>query len=172
MKEKINFSLPKINDKITANQLRVIDELGNNLGVFNLNEALALAQSKGLDLILISEKANPPIAKIMAYDKYRYQKSKELKRQQQIKKEEKKEIQLSLGIAINDMNTKSRQIEKFLNEGNQVSIRIKLHGREKQNKSLALKKLEEFLKMITLNYKVLSEPNPRDPEIKILIKKA
>jgi len=136
----------------------VINERGENLGVLKLTEALKLAQS-GLDLIEIAPQAKPPVARLMSFDKYRYQREKEEKRERLAQKTAgPKQIQISARSARNDLQIKVRQLEKFLGEGHQIYIQMRLRGREKGNKDWARMKLGEFLGMITPEYKVISEP--------------
>ncbi|MCL5733888.1 MAG: translation initiation factor IF-3, partial [Patescibacteria group bacterium] len=125
------------------------------------------------DLIEIAPKANPPVAKLIAFDKYRYQKEKELKKQRLAQKSaEMKQIWIGPKTAQNDLMVKARQIEKFMEEGSAVEIRMRLRGREKGNKEWARQKLAEFLKMITLQYKVLNEEKKKSQDLQIQIRKS
>ncbi|MBI5306721.1 translation initiation factor IF-3 [Candidatus Wolfebacteria bacterium] len=149
----------KINNQIKATQLRVVDETGENLGVLPLEKALEIAKSKELDLIEIAPTANPPVAKIISFDKFRYQKEKELKKQKASQKtSELKQVQISLAAAKNDLETKIKKMEEFLNDGDKVNIVLVLKGREKYNRNWAYQKLNEFLKMIPIEYKIINEP--------------
>ncbi len=153
--EKINI---KTNRQIVALELRVIDETGGNLGTMPLEAALKLAQEKGLDLIEIAPTAKPPVAKIISFDKFRYQKEKELKKQKTSQKTgEMKQVRISARAALNDLQIKTKILEKFLEEGNKVEIMLLLKGREKYNRSWANQKLNEFLKLITIEYKIIME---------------
>jgi len=122
------------------------------------SEALSLAVDKGLDLIEITASATPPIVKIDSYDKFRYQKEKEFKKQQQAKTQTKdlKQVRIGLQSARNDLLIRTRQIEEFLSDGHKVEIFMKLRGREKANKDYAAKKLEEFLALVGENFKITS----------------
>ncbi|OIO49031.1 MAG: translation initiation factor IF-3 [Parcubacteria group bacterium CG1_02_42_13] len=151
----------RTNNQITAPELRVVDENGGNLGVMPLKEALAAAIAKGLDLILIVPNASPPVAKITRFDKFRYEKEKEWKKQRQAQKAlEMKQIQISVREAKNDLSTKIRKLEKFLGAGHKVEIVMTLRGREKGMKDFAKIKLEEFLKMITVDHNIAQEIKP------------
>lgn len=123
-------------------------------------EALALAKPEiGLDLIEIAPTAKPPVARLMSYDKYRYEAAKQAKKERLAQKGgELKHVQISARAAANDLQIKVRQLEKFFAEGHQVEIQMRLRGREKYNKDWARLKLAEFLKMITVEYKPLNEP--------------
>lgn len=149
----------KINEKITALELRVIGEAGENIGVLPLAEALKLAKEKGLDLIEIAATAKPPVAKIMSYDKYRYQETKKLKKQKAGQKiQELKMVRISARAAEHDLQIKAAKLNEFLSEGSIVEIQLMLRGREKANKEWARKKMLEFMKMIDPEHKVLLEP--------------
>jgi len=137
----------------------VIDERSENLGVLSLADALALAKQKGLDLIEIAPAAHPPVARIVSYDKFRYQKEKERRKQMQGQKaNEMKQVRITPRAAANDLMVKAKKANKFLEEGHKVEVGIFLRGREKANKAWALAKLEEFLKLITVPYQRLLEP--------------
>ncbi|KKQ21864.1 MAG: translation initiation factor IF-3 [Candidatus Wolfebacteria bacterium GW2011_GWC1_37_10] len=124
-----------------------------------LSEALKIAGDKNLDLIEIVPGAKPPIAKIISFDKFRYQKEKELKKQKTSQKtSELKQIQISARAAQNDMEIKARQLEKFLNEGHKIGIVLVLRGREKYNRDWGRQRLDEFLKLISAEYKITAEP--------------
>jgi len=141
--------------------LRIVDDQGNNLGVMPLEAALKLAVEKGVDLIEVVPKANPPVAKIISFDKFRYQKEKEeRKKEKSSKVHELKQVQISLAAAKNDLETKARKIEEFLTKGHPVDILLRLRGREKYNRSFALGKLKDFLKFITGEYKITKDVKP------------
>ncbi len=157
--ERFNKPKNRINEQIIAQELRVIDEAGNNLGAISRETALKLAQEKKLDLIEIASTAKPPVAKIINFDKFRYQKEKELKKQKISQKtSEIKQIRISARAALNDLQTKTKKLKKFLDQGHKVEIILWLKGREKYNRNWANQKLEEFLKIITIEYKIIMEP--------------
>ncbi|MEK7553431.1 MAG: translation initiation factor IF-3 [Patescibacteria group bacterium] len=147
-----------MNNQIKAPELRVVDETGENLGVMSLEAALKLAQEKELDLIEIAPMVKPPVARIISFDKFRYQKEKELKKQKATQKiSELKQIQITAKSAKNDLETRIKRINEFLEEENKVEIMLVLKGREKYNREWARYKLNEFLKMITVEYKTTME---------------
>lgn len=120
---------------------------------------MALAEEKQIDLIEVNPDAKPPVVRLVSFDKYRYQKEKEDKKGRRTQKSSGlKQIRISARAAQNDLLTRIRKLEEFLNSGHQVEIVMKLRGREKRNKSWALKKMEEFLKMITIEYKIIALP--------------
>jgi len=141
--------------------LRVIGEDAQNLGVLSRDDAIKLSREKGLDLIEISSLANPPVVRIMSFDKFRYIKEKEEKKQKQAQKnKEIKSIRITPRAALNDLQTKVKKAEKFLENGHKVEINIFLRGRERGNRAWALKKLEEFLLMIGIPYTTVLPPMP------------
>ncbi len=137
----------------------MLDEAGNNLGVLSRDRALELAREKGLDLILISPKAVPPVARILSFDKFRYEKERELKRQRK-KAPELKRIQIGVKTAKNDLLVRLKKLEEFLEHGHKVEIQMTLRGREKEKRDWAKGKLEEFLGMITTSHKVTQPIKP------------
>lgn len=150
---------PRINEKITAPELRVIDEHGKNIGVLPLADALALRRPGELDLIEVVPGAKPPVARLMSFDKYRYEREKQAKKERQAQKTAGlKQVQISARAQIHDLEVKVRQLEKFLDEGHQVEVRLRLRGREKANKDFARAKLEEFMRLVASEHKRVSEP--------------
>ena len=137
-----------INNFIRAKEVRVIGEDGSQLGVMNIFEAIDLAKSRGLDLIQVTEKVDPPICKIANYGKYLYSQQKKEKKMAHPKGGELKEIRLSFNISPHDAETKAKQAKKFLEDGNKVKVSLVLRGREKAFGYLAKDKVEAFLKVI------------------------
>ncbi len=156
MIRNINY---RINNQIKAAELRIIDETGQNLGIMPLEAALKLACEKELDLIEIAPAAKPPVAKIISYDKFRYQKEKELKKAKSGQKTSGlKQIRIGARAARNDLEIRAKKIEEFFKEGNKVEIILILKGREKYMKDWARQKLNEFLSIINTEYKITMEP--------------
>jgi translation initiation factor IF-3 len=155
----INF---KINNQITAPQVRVIDEQEENVGVMALADALKLAREKGLDLVEVSPMAQPPVAKLIAYDKFRYQQEKKEKKQRAAQRagSGSKQIQISVREQKNDLNMKIGRLIEFMAEGHPIEVLLQLRGREKGNMSFARGKLNEFLGMIPVPYKINSPIGP------------
>ena len=151
---------PRLNNQITAPELRVIGPEGENLGVMPRAKALAMAAPEtGLDLIEVSPNAQPPIARLMSYDKFRYEEAKREKKERQAQKSVGlKHVQITVRAAQNDLLIKVKQVEKFFKEGHPVEVNLRLRGREKRNKEWALQKLNEFLKIIPVEYKKMGEP--------------
>mgnify|MGYP001582188010 CR=1 FL=1 len=170
--ESTTIDKARINNQITAPELRIIDEEGANLGVMSLTRALALSKERGVDLIEIVATAKPPVARLMSYDKYRYQKEKaEKKERLALKTASVKHIQISPRAAKNDLENKARQLEKFLSENHPIEVRLRLRGREKYKKEWASEKLGEFMKMITVEHKVLSSAKFMGKSLNVQISK-
>jgi len=124
------------------------------------DEALKLVRpDEGLDLIEISANAKPPVVRLMSYDKFRYEEDKRIKKERLAQKSAgMKTVQISARAAHNDLMVKVRQLEKFFAEGHPVEVTMRLRGREKRNRDWAMEKLHEFLKLIPVEFKRLSEP--------------
>ena len=140
--------------------MRVIDETETHLGIISREAALDLAQERNLDLIEIVPTAKPPVAQIISFDKFRYQKEKEFKKQRlaQKKSSELKRVRISPRASRHDLETKTALVEKFLQAGHKVEINLFLRGREKYNKDWGLLKLNEFLKIIKIPHKITLAP--------------
>jgi len=136
----------------------VVGPEGENIGVVSKEEALRLAIEKGLDLIEIAPTANPPVAKIIGFDKFRYQKEKEEKKKRfSQKSKELKHVRITPRAALNDLQIKARLADEFLAEGHKVEIGLFLRGREKANRAWNLQKLNDFMNMIKMPFKITSE---------------
>ena len=121
----------RINDNIRASQVRLIDDDGAQLGVKATPEALQHAYDKGLDLVEVASQADPPVARVMDYGKYRYEQEQKAKlarkHQTQINV---KEIKLRPKIGVHDYNTKKGHVQRFLNQRAKVKVTIMFRGRE------------------------------------------
>ena len=138
-----------INEQIRAPQVRVIDEEGKNLGVMPTDEAVRLAKEKELDLVEVFPKAEPPIAKILDYGRFLYQKDKEARKQKaKQKKVEVKGVRLSLRISPHDREVRLNQSKEFLGSGDKVKIEIILKGRERQYANNAREIINQFIESL------------------------
>ncbi len=154
-----------INNEIRAQELRVIGAQGENLGILSLTDAQAAALRAGLDLIEISPSAVPPVAKIVDYGKFEYERSKKEKvAKAKVKVSETKEVQIKVGTGDHDMDLKAKKAAEWLAEGHRVRAELFLKGRYKSMGEEFLKeRLERFLKLIPYAYKV-AEPVTRSPK--------
>ena len=127
----IATAVHQINEEITDKEIRLIGNEGEQLGIMSAEEALRIATEQDLDLVKIAPGSNPPVCKIMDYGKYRFEqakKEKDAKKNQRVI--EIKEIRMSPGIGDNDFNTKLKNGQKFLNDGNRVKVSVRFRGRE------------------------------------------
>ena len=135
----------QINEEIRDKELRVIGAEGDQLGIMTSAAALALAEEKDLDLVKIAPNAVPPVCKIMDYGKFRFE---QLKKEKEAKKNQKvvevKEIRMSPSIDTNDFNTKVKNAQKFLKDGNRVKVTVRFRGREMAHTSLGEQLLKQF----------------------------
>lgn len=139
---------PNINHNIKAEKVRLVDETGQQLGLLSLDEAVQMAKDKGLDLIQVTEKVDPPVCRIMEYGKYLYQQKKKEKTSHH-KGGELKGIRLSFGISDHDLETRARQAEKFLRKGDKVKIEMKLRGRERALGQFTREKVNRFIEILS-----------------------
>ena len=130
---------PRVNDDITSEEIRLIDETGENHGAVKLEVGLAKAKAAGLDLVEISPNAEPPVCKILDYGRFRYeaQKKASLAKKKQ-KTVDVKEIKLRPGIEKHDYDVKMRSVDKFLTAGNKVKITLRFRGREMAHQELGM----------------------------------
>lgn len=134
----------RANDRITAPEVRLIDEASNMVGVVSLTEAKERAVAAELDLVEVSPKAEPPVCRIMDFGSFKYQKEKEARAQKAKQKAtEIKGIRLSLRIGDHDRDIRLTAARKFLAENNKVRLELNLRGREKQHVETARVVLDE-----------------------------
>ncbi len=120
-----------INEQIRLNEVQVISDSGEKLGVMSSREAIELAVGKDLDLVLVSPNGNPPVCKIMNYGKYKFEQAK---REKEAKKKQKslevKEIRVTPNTEDHDFNFKVKNVRKFLESGSKVKVTVRFRGRE------------------------------------------
>jgi translation initiation factor IF-3 len=139
----------RINEAITASELRVIGPDGNQIGILSRAEALLEAERAGLDLIEVSPQANPPVARIIDWGKYLYQKTKEQQRSRKHNKVvEVKQMRLGLKIGAHDLDIKLRKIREFLEEGHRVKIMVFFRGRDMAHQELGYDLLNKIVEKL------------------------
>ena len=135
----------QINEEIRDKEVRLIDSDGSQLGIVSLQQAMDTAIQRGLDLVKIAPKAEPPVCRVMDYGKFRFEQAKrekEAKKNQHVV--EIKEIRLSPGIDVNDFNVKANHAKRFLKDGNKVKVSVRFRGREVTHSSIGLDLLHRF----------------------------
>ncbi len=120
-----------INEQIRLNEVQVISDSGEKLGIMSSRDAIEIASGKDLDLVLVSPNGNPPVCKIMNYGKYKFEQSK---REKEAKKKQKslevKEIRVTPNTEEHDFNFKVKNVRKFLEGGSKVKVTVRFRGRE------------------------------------------
>ena len=140
----------RVNEEIDNDEIRLIDDQGENHGTVKIDKGLTMAKAAGLDLVEISPNAEPPVCKILDYGRFRYaaQKKASLAKKKQ-KTVEVKEIKLRPGIEKHDYDVKRRAVEKFLGVGDKVKMTLRFRGREMAHQELGmdlLKRVQEDFK--------------------------
>ncbi|MBO5544727.1 MAG: translation initiation factor IF-3 [Oscillospiraceae bacterium] len=142
---RIATNTHEINEQIRDPEVRLIDDEGNQLGIVSSEEALRIATERGYDLVKIAPNSVPPVCRIMDYGKFRFEqtkKEKEAKKNQRII--EVKEIRMSPGIDTNDFNTKLKNAQKFLGDGDRVKVSVRFRGREMAHTDIGAQLLKDF----------------------------
>lgn len=139
----------RINEQITARELRVVDDAGGQLGIMTRDAALKLAEQSEKDLVEIAPQASPPVCKIIDYGKYQYEiqkREKTQKKQQQ--NQQMKEIRFKWRTDTHDFNFKVRHARTFLEDGNKVKASVMFRGREITHQDIGRELLERFIEAI------------------------
>jgi translation initiation factor IF-3 len=138
-----------INESITAPELRVVTDDGQQLGIMNKNAALDAAVERDKDLVLIAPKAKPPVAKIMDYGKFKFETQK---REKEAKKKQKvievKEVRLSPTIEEHDIMVRVKNAMKFLGQGNKLKVSIRFRGRQMAHTEVGYDVMKDFAKRL------------------------
>ena len=130
----------ELNEEIRDKEIRLIGETGEQMGIVSAEEALHIADERGLDLVKISPQAVPPVCKLMNYGKSK--REKEARKNQHVV--EIKEIRMSPGIDVGDFNTKLKNAQKFLADGNRVKVSVRFRGREMAHTDIGRDLLNKF----------------------------
>ena len=146
----------QLNEDIRDSEIRLIGSTGEQLGIMSAAQAQRIADEQGLDLVKISPQATPPVCKLMDYGKFRFEQGKrelEAKKNQHVG--EIKEIRLSPGLDVGDFNTKLKNAQKFLADGNRVKVSVRFRGREMAHtdigKDLLVRFAEQCAEVATLD---------------------
>ena len=161
---------PRSNNRINSPEVQVIASNGENLGILNTNEAIAMAKKEGLDLIEIAPNAKPPVCKIIDMGKYKYDAQKKAnKAKKKQKKIEIKEIKLRPVTETHDYQFKIKNAQKFISKGDKVKFTVKFKGREMQHTHLGNILMERIIKDITLVGKIEVYPKLEGKQITMII---
>ena len=135
----------QINEEIRDKEVRLIDSDGSQLGIVTIQQAMETAVQRGLDLVKIAPKAEPPVCRVMDYGKFRFEQAK---KEKEARKNQKvvdiKEVRLSAKIDVADFNVRVKQAEKFLKSGDKVKASIRFRGREMAHTNIGEKLLMDF----------------------------
>ena len=135
-----------INEEIRDKEVRLIDQNGAQLGIMPTRRALELAEEAQLDLVKIVPTAQPPVCKLIDYDKHRFEQAK---RERELRKNQKivslKEVQLSATIEENDVQVKAKSAIGFLKEGDKVKVSIRFRGRQITHSEIGMKVMADFI---------------------------
>lgn len=148
-----------INDQINANEVRLLGQNGEQLGIVSLSSALSLAVEQDLDLVLVSPNANPVVCKLMDYGKYKFdaiKKEKELKKNQKVV--DLKEIKLSMTIDTHDLETKAKHGNRFLMDGDKVKVILRMKGRQQAYAQNGIEVCNSFFTLLEANGVIDKKP--------------
>lgn len=149
----------RINGAISAPELRVVGPDGSQIGILSRAEALLEAEKAGLDLVEISPQANPPVARIVDWGKFLYQKTKEQQKSRRNAKVIKlKQMRLGLKIGANELDIKLRKVREFLAEGHKVKIMVFYRGREMAHQEIGYQLMDSIIEK--LQDEVIIEQKP------------
>ena len=161
---------PRINEQITASQVRVISSSGKQLGIISIREALNHAEDEGFDLVEVSPDAEPPVCKIIDYGKLKY---KEQKSKKEAKKKQKtievKEIKIRPGIDKHDYEVKLKALSKFIADGNKVKISMRFRGREMEHQNIGLDLLKKLTEEVSDYAMVEIAPKAEGKQIMMIL---
>jgi len=159
-----------VNQAIRAAQLRVIGDDGRQLGVLSRSEALAAAEAAGLDLVEVSPNAEPPVARIVDWGKYNYQKTKQAQKGRQ-KTLDMKQMRLGLKIGGHDLDVKLRKVNGFLDAGHKVKITVIYRGREMAHRELGYKMADRVKELLGEDIVVDQEPVFAGRQLSFVVRK-
>ncbi len=166
----INNNL-RVNHQIRSATLRVIDNQGEQLGVLTKQEALKAAEEAGLDLVEVSPTADPPVARIVDWGKFNYQRMKQLqKTKRNTKVQDLKQMRYGLKIGTHDLEVKNGKVCSFLKDGHKVRITVVYRGRELAHKELGYKLLERIIETIGLEVVQEHEPQFAGKQLSVVVR--
>lgn len=162
----------RLNENIQSSELRVIDSKGEQLGVISKADAITKARELGMDLVEVASKAQPPVARIVDFQKFRYEESKKMKASKKDSGGGLKELWLSPRIEEHDIKVRLSRTEEFLKEGYKVRLVVKFKGRELAHKELGFKVLDETLALLGDKVSVEREARFEGRNLSIILSKS
>ena len=140
------------------------------IGVMKTSDALQMAMDAGVDLVEVSPQANPPVVKLLDFDKYRYQQEKAAQEaKKKVKKVTVKGIRLSVRIGQHDLEFKAKQATEFLSEGNKIKLDVQMRGREQAHPELAFELIKKFPALLKVPYNIESGPSRMGGTISLIL---
>lgn len=172
LKKEYNINkFTRTNEAIRAPELRVISENGDQIGILRREEALQMARDADLDLVEISPDAKPPVAKIIDFGKYNYQKTKQLaKNKKSAKANELKQIRYKLKISDHDIQVKGKKIQEFFANGNKVRLTVVFRGRELAHKDLGFALLDKIINFLGEGVVKEHEPQLAGKQLSVVVR--
>lgn len=170
MRNRPPRNVPPINDNIRFPNVRLIDTDGTQLGILTHREAMQLADERGLDLVLVSDKADPPVCRIMDYGKYKFEQEK---RAREARKRQHnadvKEVKMRYKIDNHDYNVRVKNAQRFLRAGDKVKATVMFRGREIQHSDLAERLLRRMAKDLDTVAEVQQAPKREGRNMMMLL---
>ena len=160
----------ELNEEIRDKEIRLIGETGEQMGIVSAEEALHIADERGLDLVKISPQAVPPLCKLMNYGKFRFEqgkREKEARKNQHVV--EVKEVRMSPGIDVGDFNTKLKNAQKFIADGNRVKVSVRFRGREMAHTDIGRDLLVRFAESVAEVANLDKEPKMEGRSMSIFL---
>lgn len=159
-----------MNEEIRSREVRLIDEDGTQLGIKSLHEAISMAQSRGKDLLEIAPGANPPVAKIADFSKFRYEREKRIKESRKHQKAGLvKEIRFRVMIGEHDLATKIQHAKEFIDERFKVRMTVVFRGREMEHRDLGVNLLNKIKEMLDGKFMIEQDPQLEGNRMSMLL---
>lgn len=154
-----------------APELRIIDAEGRQVGILSRQEALSMARDQGLDLVEISPATQPPVAKIIDWGKYNYQRTKQLQKNKRVSKAtDLKQMRFGLKISDHDLDVKLKKVSDFLETGHKVKLMVFFRGREMAHKDLGFKLAEKVIERLGENIIVDQQPQLLGKQLVLVVR--
>lgn len=159
-----------MNHEITASSVRLLDSDSQQIGIVSIQEALTVAQERGLDLAEVSPNTEPPVVKLIDWGKYRYEQEKQLQKSRRNQKNvEVKQVRLGLKTGSHDIDVKLKAAVKFLEQGNKVKVNLRFKGREITHPELGRAILDDFYSKVHDIATKEQEPNLSGRELSMVL---